>query len=96
MANTKILIVDDDVNICELLRIYLEKEGNVERLVLEVFPRAAVLKQKGVADAESYCKEQIKKVNATLLPHQRVNKIIVRDSDFDRTPSMKIKRPQMM
>lgn len=27
MANTKILIVDDDVNICELLRIYLEKEG---------------------------------------------------------------------
>lgn len=27
MANAKILIVDDDVNICELLRIYLEKEG---------------------------------------------------------------------
>ena len=23
----KILIVDDDVNICELLRLYLEKEG---------------------------------------------------------------------
>ena len=27
MANSKILIVDDDLNICELLRIYLEKEG---------------------------------------------------------------------
>ena len=27
MANQKILIVDDDVNICELLRIYLEKDG---------------------------------------------------------------------
>ena len=27
MASEKILIVDDDVNICELLRIYLEKEG---------------------------------------------------------------------
>ncbi len=27
MANTKILIVDDDANICELLRICLEKEG---------------------------------------------------------------------
>ncbi len=27
MANTKILIVDDDSNICELLRLYLEKEG---------------------------------------------------------------------
>lgn len=27
MANGKILIVDDDINICELLRLYLEKEG---------------------------------------------------------------------
>ena len=27
MANEKILVVDDDTNICELLRLYLEKEG---------------------------------------------------------------------
>ncbi|MBQ0083752.1 MAG: response regulator transcription factor [Clostridiales bacterium] len=27
MNNTKILIVDDDINICELLRLYLEKDG---------------------------------------------------------------------
>ena len=27
MANEKILIVDDDKNICELLRLYLNKEG---------------------------------------------------------------------
>ena len=27
MANAKILIIDDDVNICELLRLYLEKDG---------------------------------------------------------------------
>jgi DNA-binding response OmpR family regulator len=27
MANTKILIIDDDINICELLRLYLEKDG---------------------------------------------------------------------
>lgn len=27
MANTKVLVVDDDTNICELLRLYLEKEG---------------------------------------------------------------------
>ena len=26
MANERIMIVDDDVNICELLRLYLEKE----------------------------------------------------------------------
>ena len=27
MANEKILVVDDDKNICELLRLYIEKEG---------------------------------------------------------------------
>ena len=27
MDNQKIMIVDDDANICELLRIYLEKDG---------------------------------------------------------------------
>ena len=27
MSKSKILIVDDDINICELLRIYLEKDG---------------------------------------------------------------------
>ena len=27
MADIKILMVDDDVNICELVRLYLEKEG---------------------------------------------------------------------
>ena len=27
MSNAKILIVDDDMNICELLRLYLEKDG---------------------------------------------------------------------
>ena len=27
MSNEKILVVDDDKNICELLRLYLVKEG---------------------------------------------------------------------
>ncbi|MCR4615777.1 MAG: response regulator transcription factor [Clostridiales bacterium] len=29
MANEKILVVDDDTNICELLRLYLDKEGYI-------------------------------------------------------------------
>ena len=31
--NEKILVVDDDTNICELLRLYLEKEGYVVKIV---------------------------------------------------------------
>ncbi len=33
MANEKILVVDDDANICELLRLYLEKEGYTVSIV---------------------------------------------------------------
>ena len=33
MQNEKILVVDDDTNICELLRLYLEKEGYVVKIV---------------------------------------------------------------
>lgn len=32
MLSTKIMIVDDDENICELLRLYLEKEGYLVRI----------------------------------------------------------------
>ena len=43
MASGKILVVDDDRNICELLRLYIEKEGfevaiaNDGRKALEMF-----------------------------------------------------------
>lgn len=45
MANAKIMVVDDDQNICELLRLYLEKEGytvvlaNDGKKALEVFEK---------------------------------------------------------
>ncbi len=35
MANEKILIVDDDINICELLRLYLEKDGFQPEIVTD-------------------------------------------------------------
>ncbi len=35
MASKKILIVDDDKNICELLRLYLEKEGYETKLAYD-------------------------------------------------------------
>ncbi len=46
MANERILIVDDDLNICELLRLYLEKDGFQTEIVsdgleaIEVFKNA--------------------------------------------------------
>ena len=63
-----------------------------EQLVLEVLPRMASIKALGVTDAESYVREQINNINMTLPSFQRINKIIIRDTDFVRTPAMKIAR----
>ena len=65
---------------------------NCEILMLEVLPRATILKELGVQNVEEYCVNKIKEVNKTLPTHQRISKIIIRNSDFERTPSMKIKR----
>lgn len=45
MANEKILIVDDDINICELLRLYLEKEGFITKIVNDGMTAVETFKQ---------------------------------------------------
>ncbi len=82
---------DDCIQDC---LVYLEKNGSGEQLVLEVLPRLSVIKKKGAADASEYCQSRMKDINNTLPGYMRVNKIIVRTTDFERTPSMKIKRPE--
>lgn len=61
-------------------------------LALEVVPRAAEMAKLEAADKIAYLREQLQAVNAALPSFQRVSKITVRDSDFARTPSMKIVR----
>ena len=68
-----------------------ESEG---MLVLEVLPRAVVLKAVGGENPEEYLKAQINEVNNTLPSFARVNKVIIRTTDFARSPSMKIVRNQ--
>ncbi len=63
-------------------------------LALEVLPRVAALKAMCVEDIEAYIKEQVQAVNPTLPSFAQINKIIIRDKDFVRSPSMKIVRGQ--
>ena len=63
-------------------------------LVLEVVPRNAVLLQLGKEDPIAFLREQLNEVNRALPTYQRVAKIVIRDTDFKRSPSMKILRNQ--
>lgn len=67
-------------------------ESGEHILALEVVPRRTELKNIPSEEQEDFIIEELKKVNREALPHQRVSKIIVRDSDFERSPSMKIVR----
>ena len=67
-------------------------EDGIQKLVLEVLPRVAVLKAIGVENAEEYITEKLNEINNTLPTFEKINKFVIRDSDFIRTPAMKIAR----
>lgn len=63
-------------------------------LAMEILPRAAAIKAQGITDVESYMKAKVQEINKALPSFERINKIIIRESDFIRSPSMKIVRNQ--
>lgn len=67
-------------------------ENGKHFLALEIVPRAAVVATIAAEDKFKYMTEELERVNLTLPPFQQATKIIIRDKDFDRTPSMKIAR----
>ncbi len=72
--------------------VYDITDNGVEMLALEVLPRMSRVKELGIEDLYAYLKEEVAKINATLPAFERINKIIIRDTDFIRTPAMKIAR----
>lgn len=74
--------------------VYENKENERSGLVLEIYPRKAVLASMKIADPDKYLRDEINKVNEKLPSVQRINKIVIRETDFIRSASMKIVRNQ--
>lgn len=72
--------------------VYDVEEGSRQMLVLEVLPRMTKVKELGITDIYAFVKEQVDQINDTLPSFERINKLIIRDTDFVRTPAMKIAR----
>ena len=69
-------------------------ENGMQQLILEVVPRMSVLKEMGVEDIGAYLIPKLNEINNSLPNFEKINKIIIRDSDFIRTPAMKIARQE--
>lgn len=67
-------------------------ENGQHILSLEVVPRMTELSSVPADQLASYITSRLEEVNRSLPPFQRVSKIVIRDTDFARTPSMKIVR----
>ena len=67
-------------------------DGGRHILALEVVPRQTVLQKIKAADPKKFIIGELEKVNRSLPSFQRITRITVRDSDFERSPSMKIVR----
>ena len=69
----------------------VDESGN-HYLSLEVLPRPSELAKIADEDKAAFITKELEEVNMALPSFQRVSKIVIRDTDFERTPSMKIKR----
>ena len=69
----------------------IDERGN-HCLALEIVPRQSEMEKISAEDKNGFLKSALDKINDSLPSFQRVSKITIRTSDFERTPSMKIKR----
>ena len=69
-----------------------ENELGAQILALEVVLRPTELTDMEPEQRKQYALEELKRVNLTLPQFQQVSRITIRDTDFERSPAMKIVR----
>lgn len=74
--------------------VYADNSGEKEVLAIEILPRATTVAARGITDLDAYFKEKVAHINEQLPAFQRISKVVLRDTDFVRSPSMKIVRNQ--
>ena len=67
-------------------------ENGKHILAVEVVPRMTEIAKLGVSNVNEYVLERLKEVNENLPSYMKISKFVVRETDFERTPSMKIVR----
>ena len=63
-----------------------------QKLYLEILPRPEVVKAMQIDDLQKYFEEKVEEINKTLASYERINFVVIRDTDFVRSPAMKIVR----
>gem|GEM_PF-57049 len=66
--------------------------GNESALCAEIFPDKKLAESLGISNLVESAKKEIRNVLAQLPSYKQISKVIIRDKEFDKTSSRKIKR----
>jgi long-subunit acyl-CoA synthetase (AMP-forming) len=62
------------------------------RILAEIFPDAEYMEKEGITDAHAHFRRRIEDVNKMLADHKRIRDLVIRQSEFEKTTTKKIKR----
>ena len=85
--------VFNELNFVQSCQVFEDiNEQGIHILALEIVPRTTELAALQLDNPNKYMMDELERVNQSLPSFQRINRITVRDKDFERSPSMKIVR----
>lgn len=62
------------------------------RIVAGIFPDSEYMEKEGISDAKAYFTQHIADVNKTLADHKRIGDLVIRQTEFEKTTTKKIRR----
>ncbi len=69
-----------------------KSQPDAELIVAEIYPDTEGLAEKGITNLKEYFESQMKDVNSRMVSYKKVNRIKLRDTEFEKNTSKKIVR----
>jgi long-chain acyl-CoA synthetase len=62
------------------------------KIVAEIYPDSEHMEKERISDAEAHFRRHVAEVNKTLADHKRIGGVVIRQTEFEKTTTKKIKR----
>ncbi|QUH29847.1 AMP-dependent synthetase/ligase [Vallitalea guaymasensis] len=74
------------------VQVVSKKENNTEQIQAIIFPDELFIKENNIVDVQKYIEDQVNDVNRSLPVYMQVGSVKLRDTEFPKTSTKKIKR----
>ncbi len=74
------------------VQVVSTKEGYREEIMAVIFPDETYIEENAITDVKKYAEHEVNNVNKELPAYMQVTKVVLRDSEFPKTSTRKIKR----